>query len=222
MAWIVPFPDHIPRPSESGLHRRLAGADTTSVRILESLRARDARAAARSAVLVLCVCTGVMTGLTGFQNLPSLFAVLASWAGIAVLAVAAVVFFVADPERLDRMAAGVLISVGGVSGDDVQVPVHEQRRTAGVGPRDARHQVGAAALGLADLRVDADVGQLAGHPLGGGPLPRARRRVAGVRGVDPDEVGQQLGDLALGSGERDSGGLGHGPIVPPRPVRPTG
>lgn len=84
------------------------------MRILESLRARDAGAAARSAVLVLSVCTGVMTGLTGFQHLPSVWAVVASWAGVAVLAIAAVVFLVADPDRLDRIAAGVVISVGGV------------------------------------------------------------------------------------------------------------
>jgi diguanylate cyclase (GGDEF)-like protein len=84
------------------------------VRILDTLRAREPRAAARSAVLVLSVCTGVITGLTGFQHLPSTLAVVVSWAAIVVVALTAVVFMVAEPARLDRWAAGVLISIGGV------------------------------------------------------------------------------------------------------------
>jgi diguanylate cyclase (GGDEF)-like protein len=84
------------------------------VRIHDSLRAREPRAAARSAVLVLSVCTGVITGLTAFQDLPSTFAVVASWATVALVALAAVIFMVADPARLDRLAGGVVISVGGV------------------------------------------------------------------------------------------------------------
>ena len=91
--------------------------------------------------------------------------------------------------------------LGRVGGDDVQVPVHQQGGPAAVGALDAGDQAGPARLGLADLGLDADVGELAGDPLGGGPLPRAGRGVAGVRRVDPDQVGQQLGDLGLGGGE---------------------
>jgi hypothetical protein len=57
------------------------------VRILDTLRARDPRAAARSAVLILAVCTGVLTGLNTFHDLPPwTFAWVASWLGVLVLA----------------------------------------------------------------------------------------------------------------------------------------
>jgi diguanylate cyclase (GGDEF)-like protein len=85
------------------------------VRILDTLRARDPRAAARSAVLILAVCTGVLTGLNTFQNMPPwTFAWVASWLGVLVLALAAGACMLIAPERLDRVAAGALIAVGGI------------------------------------------------------------------------------------------------------------
>jgi diguanylate cyclase (GGDEF)-like protein len=84
------------------------------VRILDTLRAREPRAAARSAVLILAVCTGVLAGLSVFQHLPTTFASVASWLGVALLAGACGAFMLTDPVRLDRIAAGTLISVVGV------------------------------------------------------------------------------------------------------------
>ena len=49
-------------------------------------------------------------------------------------------------------------------------------------------------LGLDDLRLDADLVELAGDPFGGGPLGVGR-----VGGVDADQVGEQVGDLVLGA-----------------------
>ncbi|WP_324278686.1 hypothetical protein [Blastococcus brunescens] len=61
--------------------------------------------------------------------------------------------------------------LGRIGGDDVEVPVHEERGPAAVGTRDAGDEAGPARLGLVDLRFDADVGELAGDPLGRRPLP---------------------------------------------------
>ena len=51
--------------------------------------------------------------------------------------------------------------------------------------------------------------ELAGDPLGRRPLTLAGGGVPGVGRVDADEVGQQLRDLVLGSGEGGGSGLGH-------------
>jgi diguanylate cyclase (GGDEF)-like protein len=85
------------------------------VRILPTLRARDAQAAARSAVLILAVCTGALAGLNTFQELaPGTLAFAAGWSGVAILAVVSITFMLVDPDHLDRLGAGAMVAAGGV------------------------------------------------------------------------------------------------------------
>ena len=91
-------------------------------------------------------------------------------------------------ERVDRPLAGV-------GRHDVEVAVDQQRRPAAVGALDAGDRRCAARRGLDDLRLDADLVELGGHPFGGRPLGMGR-----VGGVDADEVDEQIGDLVLGGG----------------------
>jgi diguanylate cyclase (GGDEF)-like protein len=85
------------------------------VSILPALRARDPQAAARSAVLILAVCTGVLAGLNSFERLtPGTGAFMAGWSAVAVLAAVAVCCLVVDPHRLDRMGALAMVAAGGV------------------------------------------------------------------------------------------------------------
>jgi diguanylate cyclase (GGDEF)-like protein len=85
------------------------------VRILPALRARDPHAAARSAVLILAVCTGALAGLNIIQGLPmGSFEWVVSWLGVVVLAVTAAACLLIDPERMDRVGACALMAVGGV------------------------------------------------------------------------------------------------------------
>ncbi|WP_448628662.1 GGDEF domain-containing protein [Geodermatophilus sp. URMC 64] len=80
-----------------------------------ALRARDPRAAARSARLVLAVCTVVFAGLTVIQQAGfTPLAVGVSWVTVAGLSCAALVFHAADPDRLDRIGAGPAIAVVGI------------------------------------------------------------------------------------------------------------
>ena len=86
----------------------------------------------------------------------------------------------------------------------------EQGAAGPVGARDAGHQAGAAGQALPDLGFEPDLGQLGGHVLGGDPFARARGLVAGVGGVDADQVAAQLHDFGAGVGRR----RGHALFLP--------
>lgn len=86
--------------------------------------------------------------------------------------------------------------VTGVEGDDVEMPVQEQRVTGGVLPRDPGDHIRPVAVRFQDLRLQADLGQLLRDVLRGGPFTRTGI-VAGVGRVDPDQVAAQPGDLVL-------------------------
>ena len=118
----------------------------------------------------------------------------------------------AAPDVAVALLAGerVHAPLGRVGGDDVQVAVDQQGRPRAVAALDAGDQAGPPPLGLVDDRGDADLVELARHPLGGDPLAGARGGAPGVRRVDADEVREQLGDLVLGSGQRQRRVLGHG------------
>jgi diguanylate cyclase (GGDEF)-like protein len=80
-----------------------------------ALRARDPRAAARSARLVLAVCTVAFAGLTMFQQAEfTPLAVVVSWVTVVALSGTGLVFHLVDPERLDRIGAGPAIAVVGI------------------------------------------------------------------------------------------------------------
>jgi diguanylate cyclase (GGDEF)-like protein len=78
-----------------------------------ALRARDARTAAHSAVLILAVCAVALAGLTAAQSAPLDVAVL-SWLGVASLLGAAAVCRYAPAELLDRIGVCVALALGGV------------------------------------------------------------------------------------------------------------
>jgi diguanylate cyclase (GGDEF)-like protein len=83
--------------------------------MLTELRARDPHAAARSAVLILALFAGVVTGLTEYQQATvSPAASVAGWLTVLALVVVAAVHLTVDAARLDRCFAGALIAVGGV------------------------------------------------------------------------------------------------------------
>ena len=86
--------------------------------------------------------------------------------------------------------------VVGVGRDDVGVPVDQQRGPRRVLALDPGHGGGAALVRLEDLRLEAHLGELLRHVLGGGPLARPRV-VAVVAGVDPDQLTAQVDDLVL-------------------------
>jgi diguanylate cyclase (GGDEF)-like protein len=78
-----------------------------------ALRARDPRSAARSAVLILAVCGTALAGLTLAQD-ASTEVVVTSWLGVlALLAAAAVCWFV-RAELLDRIGVCLALALGGV------------------------------------------------------------------------------------------------------------
>lgn len=85
------------------------------MRMLPELRARDPHAAARSAVMILAVCAGVVAGLTTFQQatVPPV-ANLVGWLVVAALTAAAAVCMLVDARRLDRLGACAVIAVGGI------------------------------------------------------------------------------------------------------------
>ncbi|WP_336033425.1 GGDEF domain-containing protein [Geodermatophilus sp. FMUSA9-8] len=79
--------------------------------IARGLRARQPRAAARSLVLMIAVSAGVLAVVSTFgANAASAVTVGATWAGVAVLVVLAVVVRRTEPGRLD--GAGVFVAVG--------------------------------------------------------------------------------------------------------------
>ena len=85
-----------------------------------------------------------------------------------------------------------------VRGHHVQVPVHQQRRRAGLAAADPRHHVRAPRRGLQQRRLDPGLGQPGRHVLRGRALPPVP--AAPVGRVDPDQVGGE--PRGLGSGRR--------------------
>ncbi|MFW3171260.1 GGDEF domain-containing protein [Geodermatophilus sp. CPCC 206100] len=85
------------------------------MRTSSALRARDPRAAAHSAALILGVVAAVVAVFTAVEDLPAGSAGhVASWVGVAVLAGAAAACRLVPAERLDRMGLCTAIAVGGV------------------------------------------------------------------------------------------------------------
>jgi diguanylate cyclase (GGDEF)-like protein len=85
------------------------------MRMLPEMRARDPHAAARSAVMILAVCAGVVAGLTTFeQNTVTPTASAVGWLVVLVLTALAALCMLVDPVRLDRSGACAAIAVGGV------------------------------------------------------------------------------------------------------------
>src|SRR4051794_1943852 len=78
-----------------------------------ALRARDARTAAHSAVLIVAVCAVALAGLTAAQSAPLDVAVL-SWVGVTLLLAAARAWGYAPAELLDRRGVCVAPRPGGV------------------------------------------------------------------------------------------------------------
>ncbi|MGY1810712.1 GGDEF domain-containing protein [Blastococcus sp. SYSU D00669] len=83
------------------------------MRMPSALRARDPRAAARSAVLILAVCATALAGLTLVEGADRPAQVV-SWAGVLALLGAAAVCRFVQPERLDRVGVCVALALGGV------------------------------------------------------------------------------------------------------------
>jgi hypothetical protein len=108
-------------------------------------------------------------------------------------------------ERVDRPLAGV-------GRYHVEVPVHEQRAARRVGTFEPRDDAGPAGRRLADLRGQADLVEQAGDVLRGGPLPHAGGQVAGVGGVDAQQVAADVDDLDTGVDH----GLAHPSVIPVR------
>ncbi|MGY1602364.1 GGDEF domain-containing protein [Geodermatophilus sp. SYSU D00815] len=89
--------------------------DTPGTGFLRHIRARDPQSAARSAAQILVLATVAIAAWTLLEHsVQTPLARAVSWAVVAVLALTAVVHRVVPPERLDRAAAGALMSVGGV------------------------------------------------------------------------------------------------------------
>jgi len=82
--------------------------------------------------------------------------------------------------------------------------VEDQGRAGAIGALPAGGDAGAAGLGLADDRLEAQVRQERGDVLGRGPLAGAVG-VAVVRGVDPDQIAGQGDDVGLGHALQASG-----------------
>ena len=92
-----------------------ARTDPRGVEITGSLRARDARAAARTVVLVLLVCAGTMLVFSLFgPNAVTRTGMVACWVTAALLTGLAVHFHLSDPEDVDRRGGYLLVAVIGV------------------------------------------------------------------------------------------------------------
>ncbi|MGY1603956.1 GGDEF domain-containing protein [Geodermatophilus sp. SYSU D00815] len=83
------------------------------MRMPSALRARDPRAAARSAVLILAVCATALAGLTVVEQAPAATQAV-QWAGVLVLLGAAAVCRFVRAELLDRVGVCVGLALGGV------------------------------------------------------------------------------------------------------------
>ena len=119
-----------------------------------------------------------------------------------------------DAAVTDLAGERVDLPVRRVGGDHVEVAVDQQGRPGRVRPGDPGHHAGAARVRLKYRRLQADLGEQRGDVLG--RLAFARSRVvAGVRGVDPDQVAGQGGDLVVGADAAGGWVLGHPAIVAP-------
>ncbi len=86
-----------------------------------------------------------------------------------------------------------------LGGHDVEVPVDEQRATLAVRPGQPAEDVRCAGRArVEDLHLVPDLGELPRDVLRRLPLPDRALRLAGVGGVDRDELRGQLDDLVLG------------------------
>ena len=110
-----------------------------------------------------------------------------------------------------------MLPVRRVGGDDVEVAVDQQGGPGLVLAFETGDDAGPPGVRFQDLRLEADVREEGGDVLGGLPLTGAGV-VAGVRGVDPDQVAADVDDLV------QCGGLVrcHGFIVPPGSARVPG
>jgi diguanylate cyclase (GGDEF)-like protein len=77
-------------------------------------RTRDARAAARSALFILVVCSGVVTAFTVVQFSSAGTTTVVSWMGVGLLAAAAMTCALVPAERLDRTGAFAALPFAGV------------------------------------------------------------------------------------------------------------
>ena len=75
---------------------------------------RDPRAAARSALFILVVCSGVVTAFTVVQHSSAGTTTLVSWMGVGLLAAAALTCGLVPAERLDRTGAFAALPFAGV------------------------------------------------------------------------------------------------------------
>jgi diguanylate cyclase (GGDEF)-like protein len=92
-----------------------APSDTPGTGLLQHVRARDPQSAARSAALILLLAAVALAGWALLEH--STQAALARgvcWSAAGLLAAFSAAHRVVPAERLDRMAAGALMSVGGV------------------------------------------------------------------------------------------------------------
>jgi diguanylate cyclase (GGDEF)-like protein len=77
-------------------------------------RTRDPRAAARSALFILVVCSGVVTAFTVAQFSSAGTTTVVSWMGVGLLAAAATTCALVPAERLDRTGAFAALPFAGV------------------------------------------------------------------------------------------------------------
>ena len=77
-------------------------------------RTRDARAAARSALFILGVCSAVVTAFTVVQFSSAGTTTVVSWMGVGLLAAAALICALVPAERLDRTGAFAALPFAGV------------------------------------------------------------------------------------------------------------
>lgn len=77
-------------------------------------RTRDPRTAARSALFILVVCSGVVTAFTVVQYSSAGTTTVVSWMGVGLLAAAALTCALVPAERLDRTGAFAALPVAGV------------------------------------------------------------------------------------------------------------
>ena len=106
----------------------------------------------------------------------------------------------APPDAAVALLAGerVHLPVGGVRRDDVEMTVHGEAGTRGVGPLDPDHHRRSARLALDEHGVQTHLGELVHDVLGGLAFPWARP-VAVVDRLDPDQVGADARDFVFGS-----------------------
>jgi hypothetical protein len=90
------------------------------------------------------------------------------------------------------------LPVGGMGRHDVEMPVHDEPRAAGVSALQPHHDRRTPRAALHELRSQADLVQR-GHDVFGCRSLAIAAVVARVDRRDPDEVAADLGDLVLGT-----------------------